>query len=45
MAEPTIAKRRERRFITHNVRDFLSATQTFGLKVLTPATLLEVLTK
>ena len=60
MAEPTIVKRLERRFIplleaavngyadalvTHNVRDFLPAMQAFGLNVLTPAALLEELTK
>ena len=31
--------------VTHNVRDFLPAIQTFGLNVLTPAALLEELTK
>ena len=31
--------------ITHNVRDFLPAMQTFGLNVLTPAALLEELAK
>lgn len=31
--------------VTHNVRDFMPVTQTFGLKVLTPATLLKELTK
>jgi len=31
--------------VTHNIRDFLPATRTFDLKVLTPATLLKELTK